>query len=192
LDEGSRNPFEVTLLEHPASVAAEGDFEYIRQKYLGHETSVRSLALIFGLLGVFVSLWLLAVFIGFLANGVQYRQFPDAVEFLIFVIIGGLATFLFAVASGLRRLKPWSRIAGAVISFFGLLFFPIGTIANGYFLYLLLSKKGSMVFSDHYQNVISATPGMKYKTSRAAWIVLVAFLMVVGLLIAFLFVGIRI
>jgi hypothetical protein len=64
-----------------------------------------------------------------------------------------------------RRLKPWARIGSGILSGIGLLGFPIGTIINGYILYLLFSKKGSMVFSDEYKRVIQQTPHIKYRTS---------------------------
>jgi ABC-type multidrug transport system permease subunit len=48
--------------------------------------------------------------------------------------------------------------------------FPIGTLINAYILYLFLSKKGRTVFSPGYQEVIAATPDVKYKTSIVVWI----------------------
>ena len=55
---------------------------------------------------------------------------------------------------------------------FGLLGFPIGTLINAYILYLFLSKKGRTIYSPEYQEVIAATPHVKYRTSIVVWILL--------------------
>jgi hypothetical protein len=85
---------------------------------------------------------------------------------------------------GVRALRAWGRILGGVLSAIGLLGFPIGTLINGYILYLFLSKKGRTIFSPGYQDVIGATPDIKYRTSVVVWIFLV---LLAGLvLVAFL------
>ena len=48
----------------------------------------------------------------------------------------------------------------------------MGTLIGFYMLYLLLSKKGTMVFSPEYKEIIAQTPHMKYKTSPVVWIAL--------------------
>jgi hypothetical protein len=65
---------------------------------------------------------------------------------------------------------------------------PIGTLINAYILYLVFSRKGRTILSEDYQQVIAATPHIKYKTSIIVWIFL-------GLLVALLaiaFLGIAI
>ena len=42
--------------------------------------------------------------------------------------------------------------------------FPIGTLINGYVLYLLLSQKGRTIFTDAYRRVVTETPHVKYRT----------------------------
>ena len=54
--------------------------------------------------------------------------------------------------------------------------FPIGTILGGYFLYLLLSKKGAYICSAEYKRIINATPQMKVRTSPVTRAILFAFL----------------
>jgi hypothetical protein len=83
-------------------------------------------------------------------------------------------------ANGLRRLQHWARIPSGILSGFGLLGFPIGTLINGYILYLLFSEKGKMVFSPAYQEVIRQTPQIKYKTSIVVWIFLGLILLLLG------------
>jgi len=79
-----------------------------------------------------------------------------------------------------RALRPWGRIVGCILSAIGLIGFPIGTLINGYILYLFLSKKGRTIFAPEYQDVIAATPHVKYRTSIIVWI----FLALVVLLLA--------
>ena len=54
-------------------------------------------------------------------------------------------------------------------------------------LYLIFSKKGAMVFSDEYKEIIRQTPEMKYRTSIVVWIFLglLVLLIVVGIISAF-------
>ena len=73
---------------------------------------------------------------------------------------------------GVRGLRRWGRILGCILSALGLLGFPIGTLINAYILYLFLSKKGRTIFAPEYQDVIAATPDVKYRTSIVVWIVL--------------------
>ena len=64
------------------------------------------------------------------------------------------------------------KIPATIFSAIGLLSVPIGTLINGYILYLIYSAKGNMVFSEEYRKVIAATPNIKYKTSIIIWIFL--------------------
>ena len=68
-----------------------------------------------------------------------------------------------------------------VLSAIGLLGFPIGTLISAYFLYLLVSEKGKVVFSDEYKEVIRKTPHIRYKTSIVVWIFLGLLLLLIGL-----------
>ena len=88
---------------------------------------------------------------------------------LFSLFLGGL---YLAVGLGLRKLRPWTRIAAGIISGIGLLAIPLGTLINAYILYLLFSKKGSTIFSADYQRVIADTPHIKYRTSLIMWLVL--------------------
>ena len=65
---------------------------------------------------------------------------------------------------GFRKLKAWIKIPGSIFAALGLLGFPLGTLINGYILYLIHSKKGQMVLSEEYRDAIAATPHIKYKT----------------------------
>jgi hypothetical protein len=98
------------------------------------------------------------------------------------LILVGLGVGYAFAGWGVRSLRPWGRIVGCVLAAIGLLGFPIGTLINAYILYLFLSKKGRTIYSPEYQDVIAATPHVKYKTSILVWVFL-------GLLVALLAFG---
>jgi hypothetical protein len=73
--------------------------------------------------------------------------------------------------------EPSARVAAIVFAGIGLLGFPIGTLINGYILYLLLSQKGRRIFQPDYAHIVAATPEVKYRTSIVVWIILGIFLL---------------
>lgn len=168
---------------------ASNDAEDIRNEHIKHEASVKSIGILYGL-GAVAMLVMGVVFAFSLLGSVSRAPSGQGepaflVGFgVVFVVLGGLQL---AVAIGLRRLKPWARIVAGIFSGIGLLGFPLGTLINGYILYLLFSQKGKMVFSEEYQEVIAQTPHIKYRTSIVVWIFLglVVFLLLFGLLAAF-------
>jgi len=85
---------------------------------------------------------------------------------LLNVLLLALGIAQFFAGWGVRGLRSWGRIIGCVVSGIGLLGFPIGTVVNGYILYLYLSKKGRTIFAPEYQDVIAATPHVKYRASE--------------------------
>jgi len=92
------------------------------------------------------------------------------------VIAGALMVAMAAVLSvvgrGLRTLRPWVRIPAVLLSILGLFGFPIGTLINGYIIWLILSKKGRRVLSHEYAAIVAATPQVKYRTSIVVWTLL--------------------
>lgn len=146
----------------------------IRRAFLNHEASVQSVGLLYllgcGLCTAF------GFFVGLMALGDESPSVPQVVSSVILVGLGFLQGM---IGSGLRRLKRWTRIPAMSLSLIGLLVFPIGTIINGYILYLILSSKGTMVFSDEYQEIIRQTPEVKYRTSVIVWRVLGLFALVI-------------
>ena len=51
---------------------------------------------------------------------------------------------------------------------------------NPYILYLIFGKKGQMIFSPGYQEIVAETPDIKYKTSKVVWIVLLLLILLVA------------
>jgi hypothetical protein len=166
------------LREGVASSAAED----IRNEHIKHEASVKSVGVLY-FIGAFFMV-LLGGMILIAPSG------PAGVETVMAgVIIVCAAALQFALGMALRRLKRWARIVAGVFSGIGLLGFPLGTIINGFILYLLFSKKGKTVFSPEYQEVIAQTPHIKYRTSIIVWIALGILLLLVLFGVVGIFLG---
>ena len=159
------------------SVSVDATAEETRRKYLNHETWVKSIGSLY-LLGAIVM-----ILIG-VCGAVSEEEAALGVRIIVVAVFTGLGLFCFWVGRGLRKLKSWARIPTGILSVIGLLGFPLGTIINACILYLVFSKKGSVVFSPEYGRVIAATPHIKYKTHVIAWILfgLLIILFVVALL----------
>ena len=172
------NPFQAPENPFDASELAGTQVEAIRNAHLSHEASVKSVGTLYMIGGVFC---LVAPVLFLLSPGARTA---NAMWFL-FPVIGIIQ---FATAFGLWGLRGWARIPTGFFSALGLLGFPLGTIINGYILYLLFSAKGSMVFSDEYHEIIAQTPHIKYRTSIIVKIFLFLLLaLIVFGVVAFLF-----
>lgn len=176
------NPYAVTT-EAIAMPGLGGDNEAIRKRYLSHEASVKSIGTLYMLGAVIGGLASIMYVVGALAMLGRADQAPAAVGMMAASLIAiGITVLYVFVARGLWQLQSWARIVATVLSAIGLIGFPLGTLISAYFLYLLQSKKGSMVFSDEYKQIIKATPHIKYKTS-------VLVLVLLGLLVAVMLTG---
>lgn len=161
------------MLPPPIASNARETPEDIRKQFLDHESGVRSIGLVY-LLGagsVLISVG------GALIMG----RSPGLILSLIMI---GIAAVVAWVGIRLRRLDPEMRIMATFISAIGLLSFPIGTIVNAYFLYLLQTRKATRIFSEDYRDVIAATPHLKPKITPLAWCF--AALMILNVLILFM------
>lgn len=142
--------------------------EAIRNEHLKHEASVQSVGILYYLGGIFLTLMGVAGMFGAFASGTS----GGTIGFVVGLFFLVLAVCQFIVGRGLRKLRPWARTPTAILSGFGLLGFPVGTLINAYILYLVLSAKGRMVLSEEYNQVVAQTPHIKYKTSIVVWIFL--------------------
>ncbi|MFO7592457.1 MAG: hypothetical protein R6X15_00240 [Pseudomonadota bacterium] len=152
----------------PADIAHA---EQTRKKYLNHEASVRSIGLLY-YLGVAGMLAVAAAFV------IDFNEAELHISAFVIAILIALAGLYFWIGKGLRSLKKNVRIVAGIMAAIGLVSFPVGTIINGYILYLLFSAKGKVVFSDTYQEMIDATPHIKYRTSLLVWFVLVLLILI--------------
>ena len=165
-------------------VSLNSEAEAIRRTHINHEAAVKSAGLLYYLNGALTLVGLASVAV----SGVRGPGELAAAALLVAMALG-----LGLVGWGVRKLRPWARALGCLLSGIGLFGFPVGTLINGYILYLLLSRKGRTIFSPAYQDVIAATPHIKYRTSIVVWIflALAVFLLVAAVVAPFLasFVG---
>lgn len=157
-------------------VAANPKSEAIRRAHINHEASIKAVGFLYYLGAAAVTVSGIVTLAG---GGGSAQAIGTA---LVLVVIG---VGQFFAGWGVRSLAKWGRVLGCILSGLGLLAFPIGTLINAYILYLFLSKKGRTIFSPEYQDVIAATPHVKYKTSIVVWI----FLALIGALILFGVIG---
>ena len=163
------------------AASAPSAVEQIRKDHLKHEASLQSVGVLYYLGGT--ALIILGM-VGFTA-GTAGANVASMATSAFFLAIG---VCQIVVGTGLRRLRTWARIPSGILSGIALLGFPIGTLINGYVLYLLFSAKGRMVLSEEYRAVIEQTPHIKYRTSIVVWILLILLILIVGfaILAAFL------
>jgi len=180
------NPYASPLTtDLAAPPSAEVTAEMIRRKHLSHEASVRSVGFLYYLGGGFLVLAGMGLVVGSIAD----PKAGVALAFLgVFYFVMGSASL--AIGWGLRGLQPWVRIPVGIFSGIGLLGFPLGTLINGYILYLVFSSKGTMVFSPEYQEIIYQTPHIKYRSSLLALVLLAILIVIIvgGILCALLLV----
>lgn len=162
--EMSANPYAPPLGSAAAVAPEPSGAAVIRRQYLNHEAAVKSVGVLYYIGAVFIlALGGMALYAALTMDVPELadRAFQIGVSFAYLM----LGTVQAATGYGLRRLQRWSRPIAIVFSILGLFAFPLGTIISGYILYLLLSHKGGIVFSDHYHQVIARTPEIKYKSS---------------------------
>src|SRR4051812_45553192 len=126
--------------------AADSESEKIRREHLNHEASIRAVGALYYLSGLMLTLAAFGTAVGSDASLGAAALLPV------------LAAVMFSAGWGVRSFLRWGRVVGLVLSGLGLLGFPIGTLINGYILYLFLSKKGRTIFSPESLEVIAATP----------------------------------
>jgi hypothetical protein len=155
------------------STTATRSADETRQLYFPHEQQVRSVGTFFRFMGAiqlfFAAIILLAGALASFAGGGLGAHLTQivviAIEGAVFVAIGGVT---FWAGNLLRELDRKAFVPAVVVAAFGLLGIPIGTLINGFILYLLLSEKGRFVLSDTYRTIVAATPQYQWKT--ALWV----------------------
>ena len=120
-----------------------------------HVKVVGVLNIALGACGLAGALLLMLIF-GGAASIVGWSNDPDAAIAVPIIGITGMTLVTLAlvlslpaviIGIGLLRLRPWARIAGIVLSFFHLIWIPIGTIIGVYSLWVLFSKDAERLFA---------------------------------------------
>ena len=186
----SENPYAASLAAGPAS-AKPTDAEEIRQQYLKHEASVKSIGSLYLFGAIFIVPMGLFLVVAALVDLSSGEATDGGLMVVLGVVYAGIGFLQGATGYALRKLQKWGRTVATIFSVIGLLGVPFGTLISIYILYLLLSQKGTMVFSEEYKRVIEQTPHIKYKTSLVLLVLLaILVLVVVGAIVATLTLGI--
>jgi hypothetical protein len=149
--------------------------EVIRKEHLNHEASIKSIGSLYYLAAILLPLGAL----GFALD----PKAESLGRWLVPVLLILLSAAYFQMGRWFRALNPKAKMPATILAVIGLLGIPLGTLINGYILYLIHSQKGKMVFSDEYKTIIAETPDIKYKTSLLVWIF-------IGLLVLLILIGI--
>ena len=136
--------------------------EAIRREHVRHETSRRSVGVLYWLSAGMLAMAVLAMLF-VIPTASRDGDVPVALG--IGLLYGAMAVGFGAVGWGYRTLAPWVRWPGGILAALGLLAIPIGTLINGYILYLLFSKKGARIFADDYAEIRRQTPHVKMQRS---------------------------
>ncbi len=184
----SDEPDMVNPYEAPQALPEEvigSDAEAIRTSYISLESSIKSISLVHMLTAMPFAFALLGA-IEALHQGLTSTWPGDdrVMEGVIGVLVAGSGSRVIGLfclwVIGTKEVGPRPRTWLSVV---GLLLFPVGTIVNAYFLYLLRSDKAAFVFSDEYREVIRQTPHVVYKTAGWLWVVLgIAILLAIAIL----------
>ena len=154
---------------------ADSEAEAIRQEHITHEASVRSVGILYLLSAAFAAIaGVVIAFAGAFGDSNNGLMLGLGSVYVVLAVVS------FLLGRGIRQLRPWARTTSIVLSCIGLLGFPVGTLINGYILYLMLSAKGKRIFEPDYADIVAATPHIKYKTSLLVWILLALFLLGIG------------
>jgi hypothetical protein len=164
------NPYQAPKTNiQPADTTAEK----IRLENIRHETSIKSIGFIYYLTAFIMA----PIAFGFLMVAIEVTN-PENI-----LIAGGLILMIFFLlwtARKLRQLKPTAKIPSTLISIIGLLAIPIGPVISLYTLYAIYCKKGRLILSNEYREIIDATPDIRYQTSIIIWIALTAILLMIA------------
>ena len=178
----SDNPYEAPSahVEDPGN----DDDVAIRQPLLKHEASLRSVG------GLY---WLGAAMFGFggavmLPNALEMGPQGDFGQGFVYiaVIYLVLAAGLAITGWGFLRLAPWVRLPGGILAALGLLAIPIGTLINGYVLFLMFGEKGRRILTDEYAAIRARTPQLRYRRSTGEKVGVALVLGIPALLLAWL------
>lgn len=160
--------------------------ETVRREHVRHEIQIKSV----GSLYFLSALFMLIAAAGLLLAPVGSIQGPfSATGIGAFYLVLGLAVGY--LAYGFRRLRPWVRIPGAILSGLGLLAIPIGTLINGWILYIMFCEKGRTILDPAYAEIVRATPHVEYVRTLGDKIALGVLFAIIGGFVLLVFWALR-
>lgn len=152
----------------PASGDATSNAALIRHTHLNHEASIKAIGVLY-IFAAFASIGMAIRAVAAAVTGATGATAEMLFILAIAVLLGGVQV---VAGVGLRRMRKWVKAPVGAIATLGLFNFPVGSLLNAYVLYLVFSRKGAMVLSEKYAEVVRQTPHIKYKTSIVVWILL--------------------
>ena len=158
-------------IKEGVSTDQSSDWVMVREEHIKHEASLRSIGVLYYIIAFFIliaGVIMVVGAVGSIGQGVENAALVTGMA-AFYIVFGAI---MFWIGRGYRQLRRWVRIPGTIFAVLGLLSIPIGTLINGYILYLIYSQKGRTIFSDEYQEIREATPEVKYKTSMLVWVFL--------------------
>lgn len=157
-----------------------GAMEAQRQALIRHETQLKSVGALYYLGGVVM----LGSTLALLGSGAE--RLETGVLGMLMALFGLL---YLAMGYGFRRVRSWVRVPGAILAVLSLLSFPVGTLIGAWILYLMFSAKGRQVLAPEYQQVIAATPQVRFQRSIGDWIALILILLLLIAFVALIVIG---
>ena len=150
-----RNPY-----ASPSRAKGKGngkDNELI-QKYGRHARSVKAIGYCFTILNGLAFLGAIVGVVLILINGVaEDSTLSASASAILLSAVSLLYAFWVVVGLHLLKFRNWAKIAATIVCALALLGIPIGTAIGGYFLWILHSEKGKVVFSDQYRAADNAS-----------------------------------
>ncbi len=175
----SFNPYAAPLVGPEVADPFQQDDTQIRRQFIDCEANVRTIAGVLMLGGLLLSVSCAIPGLVFIAHHGKFGLGAAAIL--------GLPTLLgvaqFAVGLQLHSFRAHARIGAIVFCALWLLFIPFGTIVGGGCLWYLMRPAAKYVSTQEYFRVIRRTPHVHFRTSFAAWGILLAVLLgVLGLI----------
>lgn len=182
----SHNPYTPSQsLIAPPPLPPSGEYEAIRQAHLKAENTAKGAGALYYIGAVGLVGGGLAMVSGVFGGDLQLTG--ESIGAGVLVLAMGLC-FGF-LAHSLRTLKGWVRIPAIILSCFGLLGFPLGTLIHGIILSAIAGEKGRMIFSPEYKAIIAATPHIRQKTSMAVTVLLGLLILILLIIVGGLILG---
>lgn len=181
----SENPYaapQAELLDTPEF--AGDDLTLVRRSHIRHEIQLKSVGSMYYFVGVCFVLACVAM-----AASLGSGRPGLAILWPLLLLYVGLSAALIVLGYGFRRLRPWVRVPGGLLATLSLVAIPVGTLIGGWVLYLMFSAKGQQVLDPAYQDIIAATPQVKYQRSVGDWIAIGIVAAMLGGLLALALIG---
>jgi hypothetical protein len=180
------NPYAAPAASYAAAPSGSlAEAEQVRHELLKHEASIRSIGMLYIVGAILFAIgtagFLLALALGS-SSGPAVADGGLAAALFMIAFMGLFTALYWWIGRGLRRLDRSVRTGAILMSVFGLIGFPLGTLINAYFLYLLAGEKGKRVLSPEYQQIVAMTPHIRYK-SPWALILLIVILLFAGIVV---------